>query len=229
MKAIIFDASTMITLTMNGLLKEFRGLKKIFNGKFLITKDVKKEIVDKPSRINRFKLEALKLNELISDKVLEMSSSVGINPVIVSQKTEEFKKIANSTFTAEKEIHILDSGEASCFALSRLLDEKNIQNVLAIDERTARMLGEKPENLHKLLERKLHKKITAKKENYEFFKGFKFIRSSELIYVAYKKGIIGLKNGVLEALLYAVKFKGCAISNEEINEIRTIGKGNRKY
>ena len=54
-KIIIFDASTLITLVMNGLTEELRSLKKIFNGKFIITNEVKYEIVDKN---NKFGLHA---------------------------------------------------------------------------------------------------------------------------------------------------------------------------
>lgn len=224
MKAIIFDASTIITFSMNGFLPELRKLKEIFDGKFLITTDVKWEVVDKPMKIKRFKIEALGVNELINEKVLEMPTSLKINESLVSRKTQEFKDAANNSFEAKGNfIHLIDSGEASCLALSRILNEKAIKNVIAIDERTTRMLGEKPENLEHLLQRKLHTKVTLKKENFKFFEGFKFIRSAELIYVAYKKKLVRLKNDVLEALLYAVKFKGCAISGDEIREIKRIG------
>lgn len=223
-KAIIFDASTLISFSMNGLTEELKKLKSVFNGKFLITSDVKREIIDKPIKINRFKLEALKLNELLFEKILETPSSLGINENEVSKKTEEMKKIANTLFNADnKDIHLIDSGEASCLALSRILDVKKIKNVIAVDERTARMLGEKPENLKELLESKLHTPITAREKNYSFFKGFNFIRSSELVYIAYKKNLIKLKNhNVLDALLSAVKFKGCAISWGEIKEIKHL-------
>ena len=231
MKAIIFDASTLISFVMNGLFDEIRGLKKIFNGKFLITTQVKKEIIDKPSTINRFKLEALKLKQLLDEKILEMPSSVKIKEEEISKKTNEILSNANNIFMgqiqgekSQKTIHIIDLGEASCLALSRILTEKGVKNVIAIDERTTRMLGERPENLQKLLERKLRTKISLKKEDFKFFKGFKFIRSAELVYVAYKKGIVKLKNNiVLDALLYGVKFKGCAISDDEIREIKRIG------
>jgi len=87
------------------------------------------------------------------------------------------------------------------------------------------MLGEKPENLERLLQKKLHTSVSFKKENFKFFKGFKFIRSSELVYVMYKKQITRLKNElVLDALLYAVKFKGCAISGDEIKEIKSLDR-----
>ncbi len=226
-KAIIFDASTLITFAMNGALPELKKLKKIFGGKFLITQDVKREVIDKPMNIKRFKLEALKVKQLLDEKVLEMPSSLKISEKLIAKKAQEFKDVANNLFEAKGNyLHLVDLGETSCLALSKILDEKGIKNVIAIDERTTRMLGEKPENLEDLLRKKLHTKVVLKKENFKFFEGFKFIRSAELIYVAYKKGIIGLKNNVLEPLLYAVKSKGCAISGDEINEIVRMNSKN---
>ena len=60
-RAIIFDAGTLITLAMNGLLPELRKLRGIFKGKFLITKEVKNEVVDRPINTKRFELEALQI------------------------------------------------------------------------------------------------------------------------------------------------------------------------
>lgn len=223
-KVIIFDASTLITLAMNGLLPEFRELKKIFKGKFIITKDVKREIIDRPITIKRFELEALKLKQLLDEKILEMPSCLGINEDEISIKTKEILNLANNLFIGKgKNLELIQFGEASCLVLSRLLDEKKIENVIAVDERTTRMLGEKPENLEKLLRKKLHIKVILNKKNFEFFKGFKFIRSSELVYVAYRKGMFKIKNTLLlDALLWAVKFKGCAISVDEIKEIKKL-------
>lgn len=224
-KAMIFDASSLITLAMNGLLPEFKELKKIFKGKFIITKEVKAEVIDKPIKIKKFELEALRIKELLDNKVLEMPSSLGINENEISKKTVEMMEIANKIFHGRgREIKLISSGETSCLALSRMLDEKKVKNVIVIDERTTRMLSEKPENLERLLQKKLHTKVDFKKENFKLFKEFKFIRSSELVYVMYKKGITRLKDHVvLDALLYAVKFKGCAISGDEIREIKRLG------
>jgi hypothetical protein len=224
-KAIIFDASTLISFSMNGLLPELKELRKIFNGKFIITEKVKKEVIDRPITIKRFELEGLKIKQLLDEKVLEMPVSIGIKDEEISKKTDEILNIANNSFIGEKRnIKLIDLGEASCLALSKILNEKKIENVIAIDERTTRMLGELPENLQKLMQKKLHTKINLKKENLEFFKGFKFIRSAELVYIAYKKKLVRLKNGlVLDALLYGVKFKGCSISNEEIEEVKKLG------
>jgi len=224
-KVIIFDASTLISFAMNGLLEELKQLRKIFKGKFIITNQVKKEAIDKPLTIKRFELEALKLKELIDTKVLEMPLAVGVKDSEISSKTEEMLDIANNMFVGRgKEVKLIDLGEASCLALSKILSEKKIDNVLAIDERTTRMLVEKPENLQKLLRRKLHAKVDLRKGNFKPFKGFKIIRSVELIYIAYKKKLVRLKGEkVLDALLYALKFKGCSISGEEIKEIKNLG------
>jgi hypothetical protein len=225
-KIIIFDASTLITLAMNGMFDEVRGLKKIFRGKFIITKEVKKEIIDKPITINRFKLEALKLKQLVDENILEMPLVIGINDEEISKKTTEILDVANNTFQGNnKSIHLIDLGEASCLALSKILNKKGIKSVIAMDERTTRMLGENPESLKKFLQKKLHAKISVKRENLELFKEFKVLRSSELVYIAYKKGLIKLKNGfILDALLYAVKFKGCSISEDEIREIKKLAQ-----
>jgi hypothetical protein len=224
-KAIIFDSSTLINFAMNGLLPEFRELKALFNGRFIVPKEVISEIVDRPMTIKRFELEALKLKELIDNKILETPSVFGIDEAKLSTRTKELMNIANNTFMGNQNaIHIIDSGETACLVLSSLLTEKGIKNVISVDERTIRMLGEKPENLLEILRKKLHAQITAKKENFKFFKGFRFIRSAELIFMAYKKGIVKLKgNNVLDALLYAIKFNGCSISDEEINEMKKLG------
>lgn len=210
---------------MNGLFEELRGLKKIFDGKFVMTKDVKREIIDKPLTIKKFELEALKIKQLLDEDIFVTPDEIGINDTQITERTVKFLDIANSTFSVrDDKMHIIDSGEASCLALSQILTEARIKNILAVDERTTRMLCEHGENLRDLFQRKLHTRINTKKENFKFFKGFTFIRSAELIYVAYKKNIVKIEDGnmVLDALLYALKFKGCAISDYEINEIKQL-------
>ena len=225
MKAIIFDSSTLISLTMNGLLNEFKSLKKIFDGKFIITKEVKKEVVDKPLTIEKFKLEALHIQELLREKVLEMPDSLNVNDSDIAKKTAEILNIANNTFFSNNNpMKIIEIGEASCLALSKILVQKGVGNIIAVDERTTRVLGEKPDNLKKFFQKKFHTRIDVKKENYKYFEKFRFIRSTELMYVAYKKDLVELKEGkeVLDAMLYALRFKGCSISDEEINEMKRL-------
>ena len=172
----------------------------------------------------KFELAALKVQQLLEDKILELPDSIGIEHNELQNKTREILNKTNSSFYIDsKFMHIIDDGEASCLAVSILARKKGVENLIVIDERTTRVLGEKPENLHKLFERKLHTKVLMKKENMPSLPNIKFIRSSELVYVAFKKGLTQLKNGkVLDALLYATKFKGASISNEEIVEIKKI-------
>jgi predicted nucleic acid-binding protein len=220
-KCIIFDAGPLINFAMNGILPILKDLKKEFNGKFIITNSVKKEIIDRPEKIKRFELEALKLNELFIDKIIELPVLTKEQQKQIERKTNEFMNLANSTFKAKgKNLHLIDKGEAEVLALATLMDK---ECVIAVDERTTRILCENPENLKKLLEKKLHTKIQAKKENYQFFENFKIIRSTELIYMANKKKLITIKDPrAYEAMLYAVKFKGTSISENEIEQMKRI-------
>ena len=224
MKVIIFDTGPLISLAINGLYEEIKKLKKNFDGKFIITNEVKREIIDKPITIKKFELEALKIKKLFDEKVFEMPDSLKIDSGEISRNTLNIMDIANNTLIRNgKPIHLIDDGESSCLALSKILNDQKIKNVIVVDERTLRMLCEKPENLKKLLQKKLHTNINEKKENYKYFEGFQFIRSAELVYVAYKKGIIELNDErTLDALLYAVKFSGCSISDIEIEEIKKL-------
>jgi hypothetical protein len=166
----------------------------------------------------------LKLQELIDEKILEFPSILGIDEKKISEKTIELMETANKTFFEKgKPLHLIDSGETSALVLSKMLNERNIENIIVVDERTTRLLCEKPENLQKLLQKKLHSPIEIKDENLKYFKNFKFVRSCEIAYMMYKKGVTKTKNKqVLDAMLYALKFKGCAVSTEEISKLKKI-------
>ena len=223
MKVLIFDSSSLITLTMNGLTSLLVDLKKIFQGKFIITEAVKYETIDHPGNIKRFELEALQIKKLLADNILELPESLNITGKEIKEKTKEMLARINNSFYAKEFIHLVDEGEVSCLALFSLLKEKGIESVIAIDERTTRMMIENPENLKELLKSKLHTSISLK-QNLSFLGNPKFIRSAELVYVAYKKGLISIKSSnILDALLYATKFKGCSISEQEIEEIKRLG------
>jgi len=213
MKALIFDSSSIISLALNDLLYILEPLKKLFKGNFYITKTIKAEIIDRSIETKKFMFEALMLQKLIKKGVIEVFDD--------QLKKEKYLDAANNLFKVKgKPINLVHAGEASCLDLYNNL--KTNQKAMVIDERTTRMLCENPENLRKLMEKKLRKKIKAKKENYSFFEGMNIIRSSELALIALNKKIINFsvpKLKIIEAMLYALKFKGCAISNSEINSL----------
>lgn len=223
-KALIFDSGTLITLSMNGLLYILEKLKKSFPGKFLITNAVKYETLDRPIKVPRFELEALRIKNLIGKKILEFPESLGIDQSTLKEETIRLMEIANNSIEAKgKRIKIISEAETSCLALSKELTKRKITNIIAIDERTTRILSEKPENLEKIMSKKLHTRVHYSKKSLQDFKEFRFIRSTELVYVAYKKGYLEIKDPkALEAVLYATKFKGSSVSFDEINELKRL-------
>jgi len=218
-KALIFDTGSIITLALNDLLYILKPLKKEFGGEFYIPEPVKRELIDKPIKTKRFMLEALIIKSLIREGILKVVSNKNL-----VKKTKEILDLANNIFITEGEwIRLLHEGEASCLALFDIIDAK--KKAIIIDERNTRILCENPENLRKLFEKKLHKNVRAIDEKYYYFKRFKIIRSSELAFIAYKKGIIKLpakSQSVIRAILYATKYKGCAISNKEIETAKKL-------
>ncbi len=224
MKAIIFDSGSLINLSMNGLLYILYPLKQHLQGKFLITEKVKYETLDRPIKIPRFQLEALRIKQLLKNQTLETPESLGITTREIQSLTAELKEKANNLIKVRnKPISIVSDAEMSCLALSSILTEKQIQNLIAIDERTTRILAEKPENLEALMSKKMKAQATLSGNNFKPFRKYKFLRSSELVYVAYKLGLLDIKDPrALEAALLATKFKGSSISFEEINLLKKL-------
>lgn len=220
-KYLIFDAGPLINFAMNGITPILENMKKQFDVEFLITKEVKKEIIDYPETVKRYELEAIQLKELFDKGVIKHANISEEEVNKLRDKREEIMTIANNTFFSNgKPIHLLDKGECAALALSTILKQPS---VLVVDERTTRMLCENPENLRKLLQKKLHTGINANKKNFEMFKNFKIIRSTELAYIAHKNNLIQFKDPkAYEAILYALKFKGCSISEEEIEEMKKL-------
>lgn len=222
MKVIIFDSGTIINFAMNGLLNILRDLKNNFDGKFIITEAVTEEVINKPLHIKKFELEALMIKKLFDEGIFELPYSLVTKKEMFARRDSLFNMLNHVYYARSEFVHIVDKGEVSCLALSMLLKEKGIENVVAIDERTARMLCEAPENLTQLLRKKLQTNVDMKGD-LSFLNEIKVIRSSELMYLAYKKGLIELKDKkVLDALLYASKFKGCSISFDEIEQIKHL-------
>ena len=226
MTCLIFDAGPLINFSMNGLLYVLEGLKKEFDVEFLITKEVKSEVIDKPLNIRRFELEALRMNDLFKRGIIKLAD-------LSNEEVDELSKIrdllmdsANKSYkTKNKTLHLLDKGEAAALALAQIMKRKTGEDVaIAIDERTARMLVENPKNLGKVLEKKFHTSVNVDISGLNGFKGFKIIRSTEIIYMAYKKGLTKVKGGkALEALLFGLRFKGASIGDNEIADYLRIG------
>ncbi len=227
MKAIVFDTSSIITLSLNNLLYLLPELKHRFKGQFFITKDVKREIIDKPLKSKKFKLEALQIHQLILDNTLEIYGQQ------IEKQTQHILNICNNLFKGKNHfIHLVDKAEVEALALANLLRATYI-----VDERTMRMLIEAPLELKKILERKLHTKITINNNNLKQLQkeiNVNIIRSTELVTAAYSLSLLNnltkhdhlinlnLKREVLDGLLWGLKLNGCSISRKEIDQIEEI-------
>src|SRR3989338_1555612 len=95
MKSVVFDSGPLISLTMNNLLWLLEPLKRAFKGEFFIPEAVKMELVDEPLQTKKFKFEALQVQELISNRVLE-----GVEDASTKDETLSLLGIANSCFRA---------------------------------------------------------------------------------------------------------------------------------
>lgn len=223
MKYLIFDAGPIITLSMSGMLPVIEKLKENFKGEFILTPQVKVEVLERPMKIKKYKLSAIQIKSLIDKGVFKMSTDI-ISDTQLEKETKRILKVANGALrtaqTGEK-LKIIQKGEASTLAFSNLC---KTENVIVVDERTTRLLTEAPQNLEKLMEKKLHTPIKAELSLLAEFKNYKFIRSTELLYIAYKKDLLPMKKSkdLLDALLYGAKFKGTAISSKEIEEIKSL-------
>lgn len=221
MKYLIFDSGPIISLTMSGMLSILERLKKNFDGEFIMTPQVKREVVDNPFKIKKYKLESIQVKDLIDRGIFKMSSEIVSDNKLASE-TKKILQLTGSiirvTNTGEK-INIIQEGEASCLAFANLCD---CDNVIAVDERTTRLLSEAPESLEKIMESKLHMDLDVDLKVVKSMNKYKFIRSTEILFIAYKKDLTGLKNNkdTLEALLYSMKFNGASISSSEIEEMK---------
>src|SRR3989344_8370853 len=132
MKALIFDSGTLINLSMNGLLYILEEFKKTSPEiKFLITHQVKQELIDRPVNVPRFELGALMIQGALDTKILELPESLQITDEQISQKTKELIETANHLIQYEgKWVNIVSDAEISCLALSQIITEINMQNLI---------------------------------------------------------------------------------------------------
>jgi len=221
MNELIFDSSSIISISQNCLMKVLECMSKKTNNQFVITKGVEFESVTKPLTITKFELNALRIKRAIDLNWLKVEQNE-----IDSTQIED---LANNIFFSEnKPIKIIHKGEAEALALYKKLNA----SVLVIDERTTRMLIEEPKNLEKKLKFHYRKKIKMNQGNLKKFSSFagkiNIVRSAELIAKAFDlgcfEGELDNSNKSLEAALFALKFNGCAVSLEEIKEYLSVVK-----
>ena len=223
MKSLVFDAGPIISLSMNNLLFILEPLRKNFNGKFFITQSVKKELVDRPLEIKKFKFEAIQVEMLIENGTLEI-----IDNDFIRQEAQTLLETANGIFMAYKNyMRIVHFAEMSVIAAAMNTNA----NAIVLDEKTTRLLIENPKIMLEIFRKTLHTSISVNENNLASFKskvkGMSTIRSTELVTMAYERGYLDsyitkipdARKNLLESVLWGVKLNGCAVSKEEIEQI----------
>jgi predicted nucleic acid-binding protein len=218
-KTVVADSSSIISLALNCMSSALLEM----GVKILVTDEIYEEIILRPMGSKRYALESMRIKKLFSEGVISIQNP---EPLI----TQEIMDLSNSIFRVKNHpLHLIHKGEAAALALLAGIEA----DALLIDERTTRMLIEDAETLRRVLSDQLgrhvdmdHLKLAAFND---IIPDIKIIRSSEVAAVAYEKGILGRNLGnpgkeALMATLYALKFSGCAISWQEIDEYMSIEK-----
>jgi predicted nucleic acid-binding protein len=215
---IVFDAGVLITFSETCFLDVFGLLKKDL-GEFIITKSVKYESIDRAKNINRFKLSSIRIDSQLDSKIFILyPSNKELNDI-----TYKIMDIVNNMFYIKgNPLKIIHLGESESLALLSITNA----NYFAVDERTTRMLIEQPYGLMEIFKRKYRiKNIKFDEHKYLEFKqiigNVKAIRSVDLFVYAQKNKLLNKRfdnKENLKAAMYALKFKGCSVSFEEIEE-----------
>ncbi|NYZ77050.1 hypothetical protein H0O02_01920 [Candidatus Micrarchaeota archaeon] len=219
-KDILCDTGAFISLTSSCLSEILYFFVEKHNVRFIIPPAVEDEAVLYPigQGIKKYLFSAIKIKDALNDGVITRLEKEKAIP-----EAETIMKLANNLFYMHgKPITLIQRGESETLALALELEVKN----LLIDERTTRMLIEAPFRLKEHLEEEFRVNVMVNRHNIaELSKrigDMNVIRSSELITIAYEYGFFdryqGIEKTAFEAALYKIKFSGCSISFDEINE-----------
>lgn len=222
-KTLFFDTGPLITLIMSRLEWILPHLKKKFGGKFYVTPAVYRELIERPLETKRFKFEALQALKLFREEVLQ------IYPKVQRQRVVELQSLANSSFSIHgNALDLLQSGELE--SVTAAVEIKAA--AVVIDERTLRLSIENPSGVEHLLKHRFEGPIVSFPERIKAFseklQEVKIIRSIELISLAYKLKLLEsylpeqeqAREFLLDAVLWAAKTNGAAVTEEEIEEVK---------
>lgn len=226
MKRMVLDSSVIITLASTCLLEVLTDLKKASGVQFVIPPGVESETVGKSLHIDRFMLEGIRVYDKIADGTIKV-----VDDNKVRELGSEILRIINNTFSAKGEnIKLVHKGETELIALANHIKA----NFVGVDEKTTRILIETPEAIKQWMESKMHTPVSVDEENLKRFerytKGLKVLRSSDIIAYAFKRGLfdrmippgrrdtVTFRENFVKGFLWALRFSGCAIRENEINE-----------
>jgi len=217
---IVADSSSLISLAMNCLSCVLPDL----DVKVVVTPAVYEEVITRPLGGRRYALEALRIQRLFKSGVVATREAD-------KKLTHELMDAANRVYEIKGGgfIKVLHKGEADALAL---ISETGA-DALLMDERTTRLLLEAPSELAVVLTKRTHKKVVINKKGLEGIEKIlpraPVVRSTELAVVAYERGLLkefdAPPQKLLDSVLAALKYSGCAVSWREIDELKAQAAG----
>jgi predicted nucleic acid-binding protein len=215
--ALVFDSSSLISITDSCFIHALQMLRRKFPGKFIIPPSVEFECVAHPRKVKMHALHALRIARAINEGVIEVVSATD------EKEVRKVLECANSSFSVNgRRLELLHRGEAEALVLARQVGCRDI----VIDERTTRLLAEDPKGYAAHLRDEFGGGFEISQRSLDEFlglvSGMRFYRSVEIIILAYENGYFddygAMREEALEASLYRLKYTGCAISEEEISQ-----------
>lgn len=214
MKKVVLDSSFIITLASNNLLDIFRFFNDV---DFCCPPSVKKEVVDNGLKTRKYKFQCLRIAKVFQEGLIKV-----LSPEELEKRKKELLNKLNKLYKSDEFIKVVHEGEVGALALARIIDAEAV----LVDEKTTRLILEDPEKLGSHLESKLHRDIQYNKKLadrlQDISKEFSILRTSEVAMIAYEKGFFDSYKfedvNLVEAILWSLRFKGCAISTDEIEE-----------
>lgn len=216
---IVVDSSSLITISDSCIMKIVKNVAEREKISFIIPESVYVESVENPLHIKKYELNAIRIRDAVDEGYLKVAKSTPATREWMERLGKISASIANPNGT---QLRLLQWGEAETLGLLKQLDSK----ILMIDERTTRLLIENPAALAGILCRRHNRKVTISGEQVRWFSQnfseVNVIRSVELIALAYEDGAMDSElhtsKQALQAALYAAKYSGCAVSEDEIEQ-----------
>src|SRR3989344_2487528 len=155
-----------------------------------------------------------------------------ITPAVKRELVERPLEIKRFEFEALQVMKFIHEGELESVTSALEIGAEAV----VMDERTLRLLIEDGVKMQKLLEARFHREVAVDlakiKEFSQVFNKLKIIRSIELVGVAYELGLLDsyvpdIKNGrnvLVDSVLWATKYNGCAVTEPEIEELKSYLK-----
>jgi hypothetical protein len=192
----------------------------------ITTPEVRKEVVDKALKIEKFRLGGIRVLKRFGSGAITVENT---NPSL----SKKILDTANKVYSVNgNDYKIVQKGEMSLVPIA----QSKGSNYMLVDERIVEKLLSDPMALGRLFESRLHMKVVINKNKLEEFKlltkGINVIKSSDLIAIAHEKGL--LKGYVKESFskktmkdfvsgaLWGLKKSGCSISTLDIKEYMKV-------